>query len=286
MRTEILAFALLSLILYSLVSVPTWAAAQSTLQLAKIELSVNKRFLRGELAKVSGRLSTIPDDRPIALATVHLQYHRVGETDLARELVIITSNPGGRFEDIFNTTSLLRIGTWVVNASFPKQFGYESTSTQQTFAIMVQPTLSLYVSSHDITLGHGITFNGLLFACIPCIQDEVVVIFNRPDNTSASASLRLVPTGGPYPGGFYNGSFMPDVTGKWRIRAVWKGNEVTLPTYSQVQELAVEAPQARSDGRMFLYGATVAAVFGAVVLAAMLRRRRLRESSTGSRLRP
>ena len=282
MKRMMLAFVLMGLIFYGSVSPPTWAVAQSTLQLAKIELTANHRFLRGELAKVSGRLSTIPDDRPIALATIHIQYYRAGETDLAREVIIITSNPSGRFEDIFNTTSLLRIGTWIVNASFPSQFGYESTSTLQTFTIVVQPALSLYVSSHHITLGQEIAFNGLLFACIPCIQDEVVVIFNRPDNTSISVPLRLVPTGGPYPGGSYNGSFTPDVTGTWRIRAVWNGNEVTLPTYSQAEELTVEAPEARSDGRMFLYAATAAMALGVLALAAMLRRRWLRKSSTAS----
>ena len=277
-----LALVFMGLIFYGFVSLPTSAVAQSSLQLAKIELTVSHHFLRGELAKVSGRLSTIADDRPIALATIHIQYHRAGETDLAREVIIITSNPSGRFEDIFNTTSLLRIGTWIVNASFPSQFGYESASTLQTFTIMVQPALSLYVSSHDITLGQNITFNGLLFACIPCIQDEVVVVFNRPDNTSISVTLRMVPTGGPYPGGSYNGSFTPDVTGTWRIRAVWKGNEVTLPAYSQVEELTVEVPEASSDGRMFLYAATAAVVLGVLVLAAMLRRRGSRKSTTGS----
>ena len=282
MKRRMLAFALLGLIFCSLVSVPACAIAQSALQRAKIELSLSHHLLRGELMMVSGRLSTVPDDRPIALAKIHLQYYRSGETNFTREVIMITSNPSGRFEDIFNTTSLLRIGTWIVNASFPSQFGYESTSTLETFTIMVQPALSLYVSNHDITFGQSITFNGLLFPCIPCIQDEVVVSFSRPDNTSISISLRLTATGGPYPGGYYNGTFTPDVSGTWHVRAAWKGNEVSLPTYSQVEELTVEVPGARSDARVFLYAPVAAAVLGVLALAVMLRRRRSRKSSIGS----
>ena len=282
MQRRLLVFALVGLILCSLGSVPTYGVAQSVLQPAKIELSLSHRLLRGELMKVSGRLSSMPDDRPIALANIHLQYYRSGETEFTREVIIITSNPSGRFEDIFNTTSLLRIGTWIVNASFPSQFGYESTSTLETFTIVVQPALSLYVSNHDITLGQSITVSGLLFACIPCIQDEVVVSFSRPDNTSISKSLRLIATGGPYPGGYYNGTFTPDISGTWHVRATWNGNEVTLPVYSQVEEIIVELPGARSDERLFLYAPIAVAVLGVLVSVVMLRRRRSRKGSTGS----
>jgi hypothetical protein len=282
MQKWMLIFALAGFVLCSLGSGPVYLAPQSVLQPAKIELSLDHELLRGELMKVSGRLSSIPDDRPIALAKIHLQYYRSGETDFTREVIIITSNPSGRFEDIFNTTSLLRIGPWIVNASFPSQFGYESTSTLETFTIMVQPALSLYVSNHDITSGQSISVSGLLFACIPCIQDEVVVSFSRPDNTSISESLRLTATGGPYPGGYYNGTFTPDVAGTWHIRAVWKGNEVTLPAYSQVEKIIVEAPAARLDTRMFLYAPAAVAVVGVLVLVVTLRRRQLRKSSTAS----
>jgi hypothetical protein len=277
MHARILAFALLTLALCGFLPVETPAIAESSVQGAKIELSVNHQFLRGELAVVAGRLSTTLDDRPIALAKIQLQYYRSGETDFAREVIIITSNPSGLFEDIFNTTSLLRIGTWVVNASFPSQFGYESTSAIETFTIMVQPALSLYLSSRDITLGKTITYNGMLFACIPCIQDQVVVAFNRPDNTSISVPLRLVPTGGPYPGGYYNGTFTPDAPGTWRVRAVWKGNEVSLPADSQIEEVTVEAAGSRSgEQQILLLVAAGAAVLSSLVVAAALRKRHLR----------
>jgi MYXO-CTERM domain-containing protein len=279
MNVRILAFALITLAFCSFLSVQTRVLAQSTMQRAKIELSVNHQFLRGELAVVNGRLSTALDDRPIALAEIQLQYYRSGETDFTREVIMITSNPSGLFQDIFNTTSLLRIGTWIVNASFPSQFEYESASTIETFTIMVQPALSLYVSSRDIILGKTVTFNGMLFACIPCIQDQIVVTFNRPDNTSISVPLRLVPTGGPYPGGYYNGTFTPDAAGTWRVRAVWKGNEVSLPADSQIEEITVEAEGARSGEQIIFSAAAGVAVLSALALAATLRRRRSRKNS-------
>lgn len=279
MQRRVLAFALLPLIFYAFAFAPVHATVEATPQRAKIELSLSHQVLRGELMIVSGRLSAIPGDNPIALAKVRLQYYRSGETDFTREVAMITSNPGGRFEDRFNTTSLLRIGTWIVNASFPSQLGYESTSTVDIFTIVVQPALSLYISSRNIAFGQSITYNGLLFACIPCIQDEVTITFTRPDNTSISIARRVAPTGGPYPGGYYNGTFTPEVPGVWHIRALWKGNDVTLPAYSQVEEFEVEAQGTRLDLSVILYAAVALAVVGAVIFAVMLRRRSSQKSS-------
>jgi hypothetical protein len=184
-------------------------------------------------------------------------------------LTIFTSNPGGLFEDRFNTTSLLRIGTWFVNASFPSQTGYESTSTVGSFTIVVQPALSLYVSSHNIELGQSVVFNGLLFACIPCIKDEVTVIFTRPDSTSVTMNLRVTPIGGPYPGGFYNGTFSPDTRGRWQVRAIWKGNDAMLPTHSQTEEFNVGTLATGFDLRTVFAFAAIALV--SIVSIALLR---------------
>lgn len=254
------------------------AAANATPQGAKIELSLIQRVLRGDIQIVSGRLSTSLGDYPIPLVKVHLRYYRSEDIDFTREVTMITSNPGGLFEDMFNTTSLLRIGTWFVNASFPSQLGYESTSAVETFTVAVQPALSVYVSSHNIQLGDSVGFNGLLFACIPCIQDEVTVVFSRPDNISITMPLRLAPMGGPYPGGYYNGTFKPDVPGRWLVRAVWKGNEVTLPAYSQVQELNVEGLGRGFDARTVFYAAVTVAALLAVTLIVLLRRRQPRKN--------
>ena len=240
---------------------------------SKIELSLKHQVLRGDILIISGRLSTTISDLPIPLVRVHLQYYRAEDISFTREVSIITSNPGGRFEDRFNTTSLLRIGPWYVNASFPSQVGYQATSSIEHFVIVVQPALSLYVSSNKISLGQSVVFNGLLFACIPCIQDEVTVVLSRPDNTSIQISMRATPIGGPYPGGYYNGTFTPDVAGVWHVRAAWNGNDVTLPAHSQVEELSVESGGAGS-ALSPLYVAVAVAALAIVVLSSMLWRRR------------
>ena len=250
------------------------------LQGSKIELSLKHQVLRGDILIISGRLSTTIGDRPIPLVKVQLQYYRAEDTSFTREAIIITSNPGGRFEDRFNTTSLLRIGPWYVNASFPSQVGYQATSSIEHFVIVVQPALSLYVSSNKISLGQSVVFNGLLFACIPCIQDEVTVVFSRPDNTSIQMSTRATPIGGPYPGGYYNGTFTPDAAGAWHVRAVWNGNEVTLPAISQVEEVTVEARGVGSDVPSLFYAVIAVTVSAIVVLGGMLWRRRPRKRSS------
>jgi hypothetical protein len=247
---------------------------------SKIELSLKHQVLRGDILIISGRLSTTISDLPIPLVRVHLQYYRAEDISFTREVSIITSNPGGRFEDRFNTTSLLRIGPWYVNASFPSQVGYQATSSIEHFVIVVQPALSLYVSSNKISLGQSVVFNGLLFACIPCIQDEVTVVFSRPDNTSIQISMRATPIGGPYPGGYYNGTFTPDVAGVWHVRAVWNGNEVTLPACSQAEEVTVEARGAGSDVPSLFYAAIAVTVLAIVILGGMLWRRRPRKRSS------
>lgn len=279
MQTRILPSMLTIVILYFLAFAPAYASVNLA-QDVKIELSLVHQILRGETMVISGRLSTVVGDYPIALAWVHLQYYRLGDPYFTREVTIISSNPGGLFEDRFNTTSLLRIGTWFVNASFPSQYGYQSTSTVESFTVVVQPSLSLYISSHKIALNRTVSFDGLLFACIPCVQDRVDVILIRPDNNSVSMSLKLSPTGGPYPGGYYNGSFMPDVSGLWHIRAVWKGNEVTLPAYSQVEELEVEAPRMES-GNVVTCWIAVATVAACVSAFAVLLWRRHASRSQG-----
>jgi len=251
---------------FSQACVPAYAGPQG----AKIELSLSPQVLRGDIVVVSGRLSTTLDDRPIPLVQVHLQYHRSEDDYFTREVTVFTSNPGGLFEDMFNSTSLLRIGTWLVNASFPSQTGYESTSTIASFTIVVQPALSLYLSSHEIKFGLAVVFNGLLFACIPCVKDEVTVIFTRPDNTSVTLNLRVTPIGGPYPGGFYNGTFTPDTQGAWQVKAIWKGNDAMLPTHSQTEELNVGTLPAGLDLRTIL--AAVAIVVIVVISALLLRR--------------
>lgn len=221
---------------------PTGRSENAT-QDTKIELFLsNDRPLRGETLKVTGRLSSASDNLPIPLVSVRLQYFRVGEENPTREVTMITSSPSGIFQDLLNTTFLLRIGPWIVNASFPAQLIYKSTSAVKAFTVVVQPALSLYVNPHQVNPGQEIDFNGLLFACIPCLDDRVTVRLIRPDNTSMTVSLKLNATGGPYPGGYYDGKFKPDMPGLWHIVAIWDGNNVTLPTQSQVEELTVETP--------------------------------------------
>jgi hypothetical protein len=247
---------------------------------SEIELSLKHQVLRGDILIISGRLSTTIGDLPIPLVEVRLQYYRAEDISFTREVSIITSNPGGRFEDRFNATSLLRIGPWYVNASFSGQVGYQPTSTIEHFVIVVQPSLSMYLSSHKVSLGQSVVFDGLLFACIPCIQDEVTVVFSRPDNTSIQVSMRATPIGGPYPGGYYNGTFTPDVAGEWHVRAVWNGNDVTLPACSPVEELTVEANNAGSGGPRLFYAVIAVAVLAIVVLGGMLWRRHPRKRSS------
>jgi hypothetical protein len=234
----------------------------------------NDRPLRGEILTVIGRLSSTPDDLPIPLVTVHLQYYRVGETDVAREVSTITSNPSGLFQDIINTTYLLRIGSWNVNASFQSQLGYQSTSTVKTFTVVVQPALSLYLSTQEVPVGGQVGFNGLLFACIPCINDQITITLTRPDNTLTTLRLPLNATGGPYPAGYYHGHFSADTPGRWQVRAEWVGNDVTLPAYSQVAELNVESSSSlRWSGLLILTVAVIAVAVAAVVFVLLKRRR-------------
>ena len=273
LRREILALAILAFMFSSLPCSQAHILLNDALQSTKIELSLRHQVLRGDMMIVSGRLSTTVNDYPIALVKVQLQYYRAEDTSFTREVIMMTSSPGGQFEDRFNTTSLLRIGPWYVNASFPSQVGYQATSTIGSFTIVVQPALSLYVSSHKIQLGQSIVFDGLLFACIPCIQDQVTVIFSRPDNTSIPISIRVTPVGGPYPGGYYNGTFTPDVPGLWHVRTIWKGNEVSLSTYSSIEELNVLKTHSGSEFQMLFYVAAAVAVVGAVILTVLLRRR-------------
>lgn len=277
---EIIALTILVLTFSTLPCSQAHISVNDAPQGSKIELSLKHQVLRGDILIISGRLSTTIGDLPIPLVRVHLQYYRAEDISFTREVSIITSNPGGRFEDRFNTTSLLRIGPWYVNASFPSQVGYQATSSIEHFVIVVQPALSLYVSSNKISLGQSVVFNGLLFACIPCIQDEVTVVFSRPDNTSIQISMRATPIGGPYPGGYYNGTFTPDVAGVWHVRAVWNGNEVTLPAYSQVEEVTVEARGAGSDVPSLFYAAIAVTVLAIVILGGMLWRRRPRKRSS------
>jgi len=279
---KIIALAILILTFSTLPYSQAHVSVNDASQVSKIELSLKHQVLRGDIIVISGRLSTTIGDQPIPLVKVHLQYYRAEDTYFTREVTMITSNPGGRFEDRFNTTSLLRIGPWYVNASFPGQVGYQAASTIEHFLIVVQPALSLYVSSHKISLGQSILFNGLLFACIPCIHDEVKVVFSRPDNTSIQISMIATPIGGPYPGGYYNGTFTPDAAGVWHIRAVWNGNDVTLPARSQVEELTVGAGGAESDVRGLFYAAIAVAALAIVILAGILWRRRPRKGHTGS----
>ena len=263
----------MTLLLCASVRVPVYGAFDQS-QDARIELSLVHQILRGEIMIISGRLSTVVGDYPIPLAKIRLQYYRSGDVDFTREVVMISSNPGGLFEDRFNSTTLLRVGTWFVNASFPSQYGYMSTSTVENFIIVVQPAISLYISSHRTSLGQTVSVDGLLFACIPCLQDDITVVFIRPNNTSINVSIRVSARGGPYPAGYYQSNFSPDTPGLWHIRAVWKGNEVTLPAYSQIEELDVEVPGAVPD-QLIIYS-VVAAVLSACAftVAALLWRRR------------
>ena len=270
-RGLLIASIMIPLLCTTLSLAPSYAA-----QGTKIELSFsNDRPLRGDILVVSGRLSSTIDDRPIPLVSVSLQYNRVGDTDATRVVSVITSNPSGLFQDLVNTTYLLRIGPWVVNASFPSQLGYQATTTTKTFTIVVQPSLSLYISASRVTLGQEVEFNGLLFACIPCINDRVIVALTRPDNSSVMMQVNINATGGPYPGGYYEGRFIPNMLGQWHIRAVWAGNDVTLPAYSEVEVLSVETPSIVGGiTPLQIYSALIVVVLGAIAVVVILRRQR------------
>jgi hypothetical protein len=229
---------------------------------------------------VNGRLSSASDDHPIPLVSVSLQYNRVGDPNATRQVSVITSNPSGLFQDIVNTTYLLRIGPWIVNASFSNQLGYQATSTTKTFTVVVQPSLSLYLSTNHVSPGREVEFNGLLFACIPCIQDRVDVELFRPDNTSIMMHLDLNATGGPYPGGYYEGRFVPDMLGQWHIQAIWEGNDVMLPAYSEAEVLNVEAPSVLGGVAPWqFYSAFAVIVLGAIAVLVVLRRGRRHEGN-------
>jgi hypothetical protein len=252
---------------------PTGRSENAT-QGAKIELSLsNDRPLRGEILKVSGRLSSVSDNLPIPLVSVRLQYFRVGDENPTRDVTMITYSPSGTFQDLVNTTYLLRIGPWIVNASFPAQLNYLNASTLKTFTVVVQPALSLYVTPHQVNLGQQVEFHGLLFACIPCLDDKVNVMLIRPDNTSEVVTLPLNATGGPYPGGYYGGTFAPNMAGNWHIVAIWGGNNVTLPTESQVEDLQVGAPGAIQGVPYYLYVAVIL-VAAAILLVVVVKSKR------------
>jgi len=230
---------LMLLLLYQLTPI---ARPQNATQPAKIDLSLNTdRPLRGHILIVTGRLSSVSDNLPIPLVPVRLEYIKVGDSNATRQVSMITSSPSGIFQDLVNTTYLLRIGFWTVNASFQAQLNYQSTSAAKSFTIVVQPAISLYVYPHNITLGREVDVNGLLFACIPCLDDHVRVALIRPNDTAILLNLKLNATGGPYPGGYYDAKFVPDAPGLWHIIAIWQGNDVTLPTNSTVEELNVES---------------------------------------------
>ena len=245
---------------------------------ARIQLSLVHQALRDEIMVISGRLSAVAGDYPIPLAKIHLQYWRSGDVEFTREVNMISSNPGGLFEDRFNATSLLRVGTWFVNASFPSQYGYLSASTVERFTIVVQPALSLHTSSDRIVLGQSVSVDGLLFACIPCLQDDITVVFIRPDNTSIHVTVRVSARGGPYPAGYYVSSFTPDVPGLWRIRAIWKGNEVTLPAFSQIEDLNVQTAGEAPEPPIIYSVVAVVLSACAFVLTAMLWRKHVKRT--------
>jgi hypothetical protein len=188
---------------------------------------------------------------------------------------MITSNPSGLFQDIVNTTYLLRIGPWIVNASFPSQVGYQATSTTKMFTVVVQPNLSLYLLENHVNLGSEVAFNGLLFACIPCLHDQVVVRLFRPDNTSIMLTLNLNATGGPYPAGYYEGNYLPDTPGQWHIQAIWEGNIVSLPASSEVLTLDVGSQSTVAGLPVMQFYVALAIIAGSIALAVYFVRRRV-----------
>lgn len=261
------------LILVSFLQTMPIALPQGSQQPARIQLWLSTdRPLRGQILVVSGRLSSVSNNLPIPLVSVRLQYFRVGDTNATRDVTMITNSPSGRFQDLVNTTYLLRIGPWIVNASFTPQLVYQAASAVQSFTVVVQPALSLYVYPHQVTLGQEVDFNGLLFACIPCLNDNVTVELIRPNNTYIVVPLRLNATGGPYPGGYYDAKFMPDTPGEWHVMAIWAGNEVSLPTNSTVEALFVEAPGSMQSGPMELLPYAVILLVAVVVIALLKRR--------------
>ena len=252
------------------------AISQSTQQAARIQLWLSSdRPLRGQILVVTGRLSSISDNLPIPLVSVRLQYFRVGDTNATRDVTMITNSPSGLFQDLVNTTYLLRIGPWIVNATFQPQLVYQAASAMKSFTVVVQPALSLYVYPHQITLGQEVDFNGLLFACIPCLNDNITVELIRPDNTSIAVHLTLNATGGPYPGGAYDDKLVPDTPGVWHVIAIWAGNDVTLPTNSPVEELIVETPGSPQTASASLPYAVLAIILvvAVVLLAVFLKRK-------------
>jgi len=256
----------------------TPGVAQVSPEGSRIEVTLSdNQILFGSLLVVSGRLSSTTNNVPIPLATVRLQYYREGDAEFVREVTMTTSNPEGRFEDRVNTTYLLRIGTWSVNASFAGGRIYERASTIVSFNLVVQPSLSLYVSAHDVRLGQSIVIDGLLFACIPCINDEVEVTFTRPDNTNFSITLPLVAIGGPYSGGYYNTTVTLDAKGVWRIKATWMGNDVSLPAFSHVEEVRVGTSTGLFKDTWFPIGLGLATL---VVVAILLARRGVLRKNT------
>ncbi len=92
MQKKVFTFLLVALAFSVFASSSASATAQRSAQQAEIELSLDHQVLRDQIMVISGRLIT-SSNFPIALAKIRLQYYRFGETDLTREVVLITSNP-------------------------------------------------------------------------------------------------------------------------------------------------------------------------------------------------
>ena len=191
---------------------------------SRITISLNKDFISlGDSVTISGSIN------PAVTTTVTIEYRREGGS--WNTLAEVNAR-NGRYSYTWTPSSE---GKYYLRASWPgndRYFGATSSTVSLTVSRKQRSSISIEISSSEITLGQNITVSGYLNP--PLAGASIEIIYTTPEGDRIT---RTVTTNA---NGRFSDTFYPDISGTWSVKAVWYGNENYFGSSSSVINFMVK----------------------------------------------
>jgi hypothetical protein len=222
----------------------------------------------GQEITITGRLTPEKEGQNITLKYI-VVYETPFQFFTWRTLATVKTNSTGIYIYQWNT-SKVKPALYIIQVTWP---GDETTtnSTNTTGILRVNKlssSISITVEPEKIVLGLNITIKGSL---TPAKENVNVNIQISKINGPGSWNL----TAQTVEKGFYSIAWKPPETGNYTIKAVWRGDDYTEPTQSEIKTVTVEKSSENGTSAItYQYAALIVFIAAAIIFLAIFKLRK------------
>ena len=204
--------------------------------------------LLGEIQRIRGSIDS--------METVNLNVIYKGPNNVIINNTVITDT-NGTFQDIFTPNCQ---GLWTVEVQWNKNGTYQISSVSLKFVVKYQSTIICYTKDDNVILGDAVI---IVVRLMPNISNtNITLIFNHEKEEQQNISRSITNS-------TYSHKFRLNSTGKWKLYAVWPGDEKYCASESEILMITV-----RKNNLFLQYGiSSIASIFIVTLLLIINKRK-------------